>query len=169
LILKKIAMVDVFILTTFYSQRILAGGVALEIEISNWLLVFSFFFFLGLSLLKRFADFRTADQKDDSEEVILSRGYSSGDINLLSQLGTSSSMVSVLVFSLYLNSEQVILLYENPDLLWYIAPLLTFWLCRLWLVGFRGQLTSDPVVYAIKDSISYLVLAAIAVLFILAS
>ena len=46
LYLKKIALLDVFILSSFYSFRILAGALISATPLSQWFLAFSMFFFL---------------------------------------------------------------------------------------------------------------------------
>ena len=50
LYLKQKLMVDVICLAGLYSIRILAGGNAMAIPVSNWLMAFSTFLFLSLAL-----------------------------------------------------------------------------------------------------------------------
>ena len=60
-----------------------------------------------------------------------------------------------MVFALYINSDQVKLLYERPILLWLICPVLLFWISRIWLFAQRGRIHDDPIVFALKDKASY--------------
>jgi hypothetical protein len=59
--------------------------------------------------------------------------------------------------------------YPSRELLWLIAPLLLYWLIRLWFIASRGQLDEDPVLFAAKDRTSWLVVAIALVLGALAS
>ena len=54
--LKKIALLDVFVLSSFYSFRILAGALISGTLLSQWFLAFSLFFFLSLAMAKRYSE-----------------------------------------------------------------------------------------------------------------
>lgn len=149
--LKQIAILDVFLLAGFYSIRILAGSAATEVSSSPWLIAFSTFMFLGLAMLKRYAELRELTRADDAVGQIKGRGYRSEDLNLLAIFGAGSGYLSVLVLSLYINSEQVRELYTHPNLLWLICPLLLYWLSRSWLLGWRGEIQDDPVIFVTHD------------------
>jgi hypothetical protein len=47
-------------------------------------------------------------------------------------------------------------------MLWATVPLLLFWQCRLWLSTARGYMNDDPIVYAARDRVSWLVGALLA-------
>ncbi|MEG1115419.1 MAG: hypothetical protein RSE46_10340, partial [Janthinobacterium sp.] len=69
-------------------------------------------------------------------------------------MGVNSGFISLLVFMLYFNSENVLVLYTHPHFLLGIVPLLVFWLGRLWTLSFRGEVNEDPVLYVSRDPIS---------------
>jgi hypothetical protein len=46
--------------------------------------------------------------------------------------------------------------------------MLAFWSGRLWILAARGELDEDPVLFAIKDKISYLLGAIIIMVVLLA-
>jgi hypothetical protein len=77
-------------------------------------------------------------------------------------------MMAVLVFILYIQSPQVTKLYRHPDLLWLITPFLIYWFSRIWLLAGRGKVNSDPVVFAIRDRVAYVIGIAVAVLLAMA-
>ena len=56
LYLKRIALVDVVVLSGLYTLRLLAGGAATNTLISHWLAGFAIFLFLSLAIVKRFAE-----------------------------------------------------------------------------------------------------------------
>ena len=66
--------------------------------------------------------------------------------------------------ALYINSEAVIVLYRQPLVLWMISPLLLYWISRVWLLAHRGEMHEDPVVFALRDRVSYAVGAGVAII-----
>jgi hypothetical protein len=49
------------------------------------------------------------------------------------------------------------LLYHHPVRLLLVCPLLLYWISRTWLLATRDTLHDDPVVFALKDWVSYVV------------
>ncbi len=158
--LKKIALYDVFILGLLYSTRVIAGGIVTHIPISFWLIAFSTFLFLSLAFVKRYSEL----MKSNDKKGLLStgRGYVSQDLNLLQIMGISNGFLSVVVFSLYIDSPEVSRLYSHPKLLWSVSLLFLFWINHIWLVTTRGKMKDDPIVFAIKDVTSYIIFFIIA-------
>lgn len=150
---KRIVVADVVVLSLLYVLRVLAGGQAIDTEVSFWLIGFSFFLFLSLGLLKRTSELKdlTNHQGIRKGKEAPGRGYSLFDLVTVSQLGISSAMTSVMLFSLYLDSESVSGVFEEPRTLWFSVPLLVFWFARLWILAGRGELDQDPVLFAVKD------------------
>ena len=61
--------------------------------------------------------------------------------------------------ALYINSADVKKLYANPHVLWFILPIQLYWISRIWLQADRGQVDQDPILFAIKDRLTYAVVA----------
>src|SRR4030095_16389895 len=162
---KQIVLLDVFILASLYTLRLIGGHEATGIAYSVWLLAFSMFIFLSLALVKRFLELDSAlvQQRED----VRGRGYGGSDLNLVAMLGASSGYISVLVLALYVNSFEVGVLYWHPTLLLLICPLMLYWISRIWLLAHRRQMHEDPIVFALKDPVSYAVgLLTLAVLWL---
>ena len=153
--LKRVALLDVFILAGLYTLRLIAGHVVTGIEYSAWLLVFSMFIFLSLALMKRFRELQGLRLQNKTDAH--GRGYRASDLELVATLGLVSGSLAVLVLALYVNSDQVVKLYRHPVLLLLACPLMLFWISRVWLLTHRGQMHSDPVVFVLKDWASYAV------------
>ena len=158
---RKLAVVDVLWLASLFCLRILLGIWAIQVPFSMWLLNFSFFLFLSLSLIKRYTDVL-----QEGATALAGRGYQPGDQPVLGQMGLGSGIVSVLVLVLYTDSAHVVSLYQNPALLLLLCPLLLYWLGRVWLLAYRGQIREDPILFLLKDPVSYgvMVLGAAVVL-----
>ncbi len=152
--LKRAMMVDVCVLAALFTLRIIAGGVAIQAEWSFWLLAFSMFFFLSLALGKRASEI--ANAINEHKEKISGRGYTTSDLPMLSTAGVSAGYMSVLIVALYINSEKVALMYEYPEILWLVCPLLLYWVGRFWMIVSRGGMHEDPIVFAMRDRISFL-------------
>lgn len=163
---KQIPVVDVVTLASLYMLRIIAGGAATLVPITEWLMAFSMFFFLSLSLAKRHAElFRLAGRAENASP---GRGYVPSDGTFVQTLGVASGMLSVLVFALFAHSDETRAAYPHAAALWCACPLLTLWLGRVWLLTSRGQLHEDPVSFAVKDKASLLAGAAILGVFVYA-
>jgi 4-hydroxybenzoate polyprenyltransferase len=160
--LKRLLMVDVIMLALLYSLRIFGGGVSAQIELSFWLLSFSFFIFLSLALLKRHSELFNLSR--DGREKANGRGYTTNDRIPVGIMGINCSFVSVVILMLYFNSKNVLPLYPHPKYLLGIIPLIVFWLGRLWVLSFRGEVNEDPIVYVSKDRIGIAVILCAAIL-----
>ncbi len=166
LFLKKQAVLDVLLLAGLYTFRILAGAVAVNVQLSPWLTAFSMFFFFSLALGKRYVELSRREGADNEE--LPGRGYRKEDLSLLESVGPTSGYMAVLVFCLYIESAGVKSMYGRPWLLWLACPMLLYWITRFWLLARRRQIADDPVVFALKDWASLCSIAATAVAVLLA-
>ena len=162
--LKRIVMLDVVVLAALYTIRIVAGAASIAQPLSFWLLAFSMFIFLSLAMLKRYTELRVlqANGWNNAE----GRSYRVDDLGLIQSLGAASGYLSVLVLALYINSTASEALYHRPEVLWLLCPLLLYWISRAWMVAHRGQMHDDPVIYAMVDRVSRVVLVLCAVVVI---
>jgi len=154
LCIKRIPLLDVLSLSGLYALRIFMGGVAVSVPISQWLLAFSLFFFLGIAFVKRYVELQ------DSKAIgaIPGRNYQAEDVQVVQISGIASAYMSVVIFFLYIaNSREAATLYRHPQWLWVIGPLLLYWHTRLWMLGMHRRINSDPLVFVIKDPGSWIV------------
>jgi len=165
-ILKRYALVDVLVLSGLYTLRLLAGAAATGTHISPWLAGFSVFLFLSLAIVKRFAELENLSTRGAIPPN--GRGYLLTDLNQLRSFGTASAFAAVVVFTNYISSTDVVMLYHHPQRLWIIMPLMILWLCRVWLLASRGLLNEDPIVFALADKQSLIIGAAVIAVVLLA-
>ena len=98
LVLKRLALIDVLVLSGLYTLRIGAGAVAAGVDLSNWLLAISIFLFLSLALVKRCAEL---EELDDHRSVLApGRGYQPRDLASLRAMGMASGFLAVMVLSI---------------------------------------------------------------------
>lgn len=158
--LKTKQIADVFALTGLYIIRVVLGGLATGFLASSWLLAFCGFFFFSLALCKRVTEVDTAAAGGG---VGLSRrGYKVTDGPVLMAMGVAAGFMSCLVLALYIQYDiTTARAYSWPLLLWLLPASVMYWFCRVWLLTARGQVHDDPLVWAVRDRVSW-ILGAIA-------
>jgi 4-hydroxybenzoate polyprenyltransferase/phosphoserine phosphatase len=164
---KSKSGLDLVILALFYTLRILAGGAALSIPCSPWLLGYATFIFISLASIKRVSELLRL--KKEKKVLVAGRGYVIGDLEAMTGIGISSGVVSVLVAALYVSSPDVAILYSKPRMLWLVCPVLFYWVTRVWLKTLRGGMPEDPVLFAVKDRASWVLLFLLMVVVQIAS
>ena len=152
--LKQLAVVDVLTLAALYTLRIIAGATAIDVAMSFWLLLFSMFIFLSLALIKRYSELKVARDAGKTG-ALRGRGYEAEDLELVSSLGGSAGFIAVLVLALYIQDGQAAHLYATPQIIWLACPVMLFWISRAWLIAHRGRMHDDPIVFALKDKVSW--------------
>ena len=127
------------------------------------------FLFLSLAFLKRYAELLRLRDSGSAHHVA-GRGYQIDDIGLIRSVGTTSGYLAVLVFAFYINQGQYVKKhYVHPQLLWFLCPVLLYWITRLWFLAGRGTVLEDPVVFALTDRVSYVTGAVLLAIVIAAS
>lgn len=150
--LKEHVILDVIMLATLHTLRVIAGTLAIGAQWSFWLLAFSMFVFMSLAIAKRVSELINLQKR--GKEVTSGRDYHISDIPILLSMGTSTGFISVLVVALYINSDKVIEMYHIPMILWLVCPVLMYWMGRVWIITARGQMHEDPIVFVMRDRIS---------------
>jgi 4-hydroxybenzoate polyprenyltransferase len=164
--LKTKLLADVVGLAILYALRVIAGGTATGIVISPWTLAFCLFLFYSLALMKRLGELRLLP---DHQFAPSRRGYRKADLPVIGALGAASGILSVVVFALYINSPEVRDHYRSPTWLWLACPVILYWFGRIWILANRGDVAEDPLLFSLKDKVSYVVGACIALIWLLAS
>jgi 4-hydroxybenzoate polyprenyltransferase len=158
LALKARLLVDVIVLAALYTLRVVAGAALVGVPLSRWFLPFSIFFFLSLALVKRVTELRR--MAPDSGPRRRGRAYRAVDAQVLTAMGIACIACAALVYCQYISSHDVTHLYRTPDFLWGGLPLLLYWQARIWVFALRDDLHDDPVVFALRDRVSFLTAGA---------
>lgn len=154
--LKHVAILDVLFLAGLYTVRTLAGSAAGLIWPSHWLLAFTIFLFFSLALVKRYGELVIMRRVDGG--AAKARGYELSDSELLAAMGVASGYLAVLVLALYIATDKARELYSTRELLWLLCPLLLYWISYVWLNAHRGKMPGDPVLFAIHNRTSCILL-----------
>lgn len=158
--LKQTPVIDVMLIGLLFTLRVVAGMSLGTAPASQWLLIFSVFFFTGLALMKR--DTEIAVLAASQRHSLSGRGYTVADRPFVQMVGIATSIASLVIFALFIaaifdDSRQ----YSAPYFLWAAYFLLAYWMLRLWFMSFRGHMHDDPIVFAIKDPKSLMIFLAI--------
>jgi 4-hydroxybenzoate polyprenyltransferase/phosphoserine phosphatase len=165
--LKRVALLDVFIIGILFSLRILMGTAVANMDHSPWLLSFSLAFFISLALAKRHGEVMRAARVDADE--IAGRGYRGNDWPVTLSFGIGIALVSVVIMLLYMTNDAAPSgFYRHSGWLYANPALLTVWLMRIWLLSNRMLLHEDPVVFALRDRASLVLGLAVSIAFYLA-
>ncbi|MGL5168167.1 MAG: UbiA family prenyltransferase [Afipia sp.] len=163
--LKRKMMLDVVVLAILYTTRVIAGAVAVNVAVSEWLLIFCIMMFTCLALVKRYVELALRIDQDLPDPS--NRNYKLSDLPVVGALAAAAGFNTVTIFALYVSSLPASGLYRDPKLLWLACPILVFWIGRLLLLAQRRIVDDDPIVFALRDSISHLAAACmIAIVFL---
>ena len=150
--LKDVALLDALVLAGGYALRVLVGALAVSVRPSARLLAFCIFLFFSLALVKRYAELALLRRRDGP--ATHARAYILEDQELIVALGTSCGALSVLVLALYMSSETAQRLYSRAGFIWLTCVLLLYWISYIWLMAHRGRMTDDPLVFAVRNPVS---------------
>ena len=127
--------------------------VAADVPPSPWLFVFSMFLFTSLSYAKRHTEIVRAIARQDKETN--GRGYHPIDAPMMLTVGLSTGIGAVMIMVLYIVEEAFRnSFYGSTGWLWGFPPLVFLFVMRIWLLSARGEMSDDPVAFAIKDRTS---------------
>lgn len=110
--LKHVVLVDVLMLASFYVMRVVAGGVAIEVPISSWLLLCTFFLSILLGAAKRQAELKSLG--GNTTRAVL------GDYNpaLIDRMLMMSATASVICYALYTTSNRTVEMFRTESLVY---------------------------------------------------
>lgn len=162
---KHVAWLDALWLAALYTLRIELGGLAIDVPVSAWLFAFSFLAFGSLALLKRFTELLGLA---DEPGIDRARGYHFDDRHYVEVAGWVAALLAGVLLMFYFRSETVATLYRQPHFLWGVAPLLLLLIVEVWWKARSGRMHEDPVLYAVRKPLTYLVLGGVLALILLA-
>ncbi len=165
--LKRKMIVDVITLAGLYTIRVIAGAVAAQVVLSEWLLAFSMFVFMGLALIKRATELVTRRNLELGDSP--NRNYKQGDETVVVAMAAASGFNALTVLCLFIASPAVQAHYRTPELLWFVPPVVLYWFLRALMLAHRGLLNDDPIVFALRDKISRLALVVMVVVVVAAT
>ena len=163
--LKDMVILDVLALAGLHALRVMAGCAAVGIPPSAWLIAFCVFLFFSLAMIKRYAELVVMRTIDGLQAH--ARAYELEDSELLAALGGASGYLAVLVLALYI-SETGQEAFGRHELIWLVCVLLLYWISYMWLMAHRARMHDDPLVFALRDNVSRMLIVLMAVILVAA-
>jgi len=160
--LKDMVILDVLALAGLHAMRVMAGAAAVSIPPSAWLIAFCVFLFFSLAMIKRYAELVVMRTIDGAHAH--ARAYELEDSELLAALGGASGYLSVLVLALYISETAD----GRHELIWLVCVLLLYWISYMWLMAHRARMHDDPLVFALRDKVSRILIVLMAAISLLA-
>jgi decaprenyl-phosphate phosphoribosyltransferase len=137
LFFKNIVLIDIFAIASGYVLRVMAGGEAFRVPVSNWLFITVFIVALFLAAGKRLGELVAEDVNAIKHRHILSE-YSASFLEGMLWFAASASLVA---YALYV--------IENRDVMLYTVPIAAYGLLRYIYVVKRGR--GDPTDVLLND------------------
>ena len=145
--LKRMRWIDIMVLASLYTLRVVAGAAASGVDASVFMLIFIFPIFISLGCVKRMTELALA--KD--ENPLPGRGYARRDMGDLLNMSAVGMVGALVIFFLYSYSDQALALYPDQWLLWVALVPIAAWLYRMIKLGYMGRMDYDPIVFAMSD------------------
>jgi 4-hydroxybenzoate polyprenyltransferase len=144
--LKKIAIVDISLISIGFLLRILAGGVLGEVPVSKWLVLLTFFLSMILALAKRRNDLIIMEETGvNSRKVVEHYNLQFIDISL-----TIMAVITVVSYIMYTVSEEVVTRLNN-EYVYLTSLLVVVGLLRYLQLTLVYQKSASPVRILLKD------------------
>jgi len=137
--LKHVVIVDVIVVAIGFVLRAVAGAVAIDVEISDWLLICTVLMALFLALGKRRHEYLTLGEAAVRHRPILAE-YSAG---LLDQMIAVVTASTVTAYALYTMSPETVAKFET-HLLPVTLPFVLYGIFRYLYLLYRRQLGGNP-------------------------
>jgi 4-hydroxybenzoate polyprenyltransferase len=132
--LKQVILVDVFIVASGFMLRVLAGAFAINVHVSEWLVLCTLFVSLFLSISKRRGELMIVKNTPDFEGRAVLREY---DVEFLDQMMTVAASGLAISYALYTVAERTISVFGTSSLI-FTTVFVLFGIFRyLYLVRIR--------------------------------
>ncbi|MDI6740802.1 MAG: UbiA family prenyltransferase, partial [Candidatus Edwardsbacteria bacterium] len=145
--LKRLVIIDVFAIASGFVLRAVAGAVAVEVPISNWLLICVILLSLFLALAKRRQELVAGDEQPAAHRLILSE-YSP---LLLDQMISVVTAATVVCYSLYTLSPETMAKFGSDEMK-YTIPFVLYGIFRYLYLIYKKQAGARPEAALLTDA-----------------
>lgn len=160
--LKQYAILDVCIVAFGFVLRILAGGFACELPLSNWIVIMTFLLTLFMSFAKRRDDVLRMNETGEAPRKNTVR-Y---NLTFINQAITITASVTLVCYIMYCVSPEVVERFQTPYLyLTFVFVLIG--LLRYIQIAVVDQKSGDPTKIILRDHFSQIVVVAWLLTFLL--
>ncbi len=140
--LKHIAILDVFVISTGFMLRILAGTTGIGITPSSWLLLCGLMLTLFLGFTKRRAELLTIENMEQPNQALTRRVLNDYTPHAIEQFIGISAASTIISYSLYAMSPETIAKHGSTDLI-YSVPFVIYGIFRFILILHKNNMGHD--------------------------
>lgn len=142
--LKHVVLVDIFIIAAGFMLRVLTGGYAIDVPISNWLVICTLFLSLFLGVAKRRSEINNLE-RGASRKVL--DDYTPELVRTIMIVSVAGSIMS---YALYTLNDHVIANFGTDKLI-YTVPIVMFGMFRYLYLDEKKQTAENPVAVVARD------------------
>ena len=143
LLLKNQTFIDVMVIATGFLIRVVAGAIAIDVELSSWMLLTTFFLSLFLGFGKRRKELAEAS----TGHRAVFQDYS---IELLNSLIIISAALTIITYSLYVVTSKTMIALGRDKFITTI-PFVVFGVFRYMFLIYRQNNGGDPAEVLLRD------------------
>ncbi len=145
--LKRIVLIDLFVIATGFILRILAGGYAIDVKVSSWLVMTTLFLSIFLGVAKRRSEFVLMPKGlDETTRKVLS-DY---DLGLIDQILSISAASVIIAYALYTVSERTVHAFHTEALI-FTTIFVTYGVFRYLFLVHKTGLGENPTKALLTD------------------
>lgn len=145
--LKRVVLIDLFVIAVGFILRILAGGFAIDVKVSSWLIMTTLFISIFLGVAKRRGEFVLVGKSpDDSTRKVLS-DY---DLSLIDQILSVSAASVIITYALYSVSERTVRAFHTESLI-FTTVFVTYGIFRYLYLVHKMGLGENPTKVLLTD------------------
>jgi len=166
-ILKKVAILDIFIIAIGFVLRVIAGALVISVSLSHWILICTFFLALFLGFSKRRHELMVLGDNHSLHRVSLS-DYGLDFIDQMISVTTASAVIS---YALYTVSPETIK-HFGTDKMFYTIPFVLYGIFRYLYLVYKRKEGGSPTEALLTDKalvldILFWVLTILAILYLI--
>ncbi len=132
---KHIVILDIFSIAAGFAIRVLGGAFAIDVPISNWLLLTTMFISLFLGVMKRHSELiLVAENENHNSRKVLSE-YS---LNFADQMATVAAAGVIICYALYTVAPRTVNVFGSENLI-YTTPFVVFGIFRFMYLEYQSN------------------------------
>jgi 4-hydroxybenzoate polyprenyltransferase len=145
--LKEVVLLDIFVIATGFMLRVLGGAYAIQVQVSNWIILCTMFISLFLGFAKRRGEILLLQRSGQNSERKVLSSYT---VTFIDQMITISATATVISYALYTVAPRTVDMFGTERLI-YTTGLVIFGIFRyLYLIHMKDS-TENPASAVLSD------------------
>lgn len=145
--LKRVVLIDLFVIAVGFILRILAGGYAIDVKVSSWLVMTTLFVSIFLGVAKRRSEFVLVS---GSSEEFTRKVLADYDLGLIDQILSVSAASVIITYALYTVSERTVRAFHTEALI-FTTVFVTYGIFRYLYLVHKMGLGENPTKALLTD------------------